>query len=377
MLRTESFKSGKQPRALFLGTTYAGHGPRFESLLQSVEADGRMDATFRRVTGWREGGMIEALRFLPRGLRGRARATVEASAFATLPRPDVLWTSTVELAAPFAWAQLGPLRRPLIVDLDATWGQLETMAPEYDRRPTAKGLRRRFRQLREEAIWPRVSLFTPWSTWAADGLRQAGVDDARIKVIPPGVDLGRWATSRRGPIREKLRLLFVGGDFERKGGDLLLEVMRGPIGDRFELDIVTRSQVAPTAGTRVHRLEPQDPRLIQLYQQADLFLLPSRAECFGIATIEAMASGLPVIVTPVGGSPDIVTEGSEGWFVEPDSLDSLSRRLSEILERPSALRDAGDRARRSAERKFNAAVRNAEILDTMLNLLTATASHPH
>ena len=68
---------------------------------------------------------------------------------------------------------------------------------------------------------------------------------------------------------------------------------------------------------RVHRAEANSPLLRQLYADADLFVMPTRAEAFGIVTVEAMASGLPVIVGDVGGGRSIVDHGKTGWLIPP------------------------------------------------------------
>ncbi|HZS21199.1 MAG TPA: glycosyltransferase, partial [Pseudonocardiaceae bacterium] len=134
---------------------------------------------------------------LPSALRGRLRGLLEAAPFATLPRPDLIWTSALEVAAPYAWAQAGALRRPLVLDLDATGAQLETIAPIYFNRPPRRGVHRAVARSMEYLIWRGTSLFTPWSNWAADGLRRCGIPSERIRVLPPGVDLKLWQPAPR------------------------------------------------------------------------------------------------------------------------------------------------------------------------------------
>lgn len=82
-------------------------------------------------------------------------------------------------------------------------------------------------------------------------------------MIPAGVHLESWAVnlSRAAPVDPPIRLLFVGGDFTRKGGDMLLEFMRSDEAADFELHIVTRHEVESGGRTHVHRFEPNDPGL--------------------------------------------------------------------------------------------------------------------
>ena len=361
--------TGTPARILFLGNEYAGHKTRFANLRASVEQDGRISAQFERITGWREGGTIERLPLLPGGVKGRLRATVEAAPYAALPRPDAVWTSAREELAPFSWVQLARWRRPTVVDLDATDAQLESMAPWYGGRPPKRGVRRLIAREQERLAWHGVSVFTPWSHWAAEGLRAEGIASERIRVIPPGVDLDAWrpAGKPRPTPSEPLRILFVGGDFERKGGGLLLEMMASELGQSFSLDVVTTAPVEPRKGVRVHRAGPNSPELRALFATADLFVLPAFAECFGIAAVEAMASGLPVIMSDVGGARDIVRPGCTGWLIEP-TAGGLASALRAIAEAPDVLRSMGAAGRRVAEERFDGRRNDAAVIDLLLDL---------
>jgi glycosyltransferase involved in cell wall biosynthesis len=353
------------PRVLFLGLAYAGHRTRFDNLRAHTSGDARIRGSYRAVTGWDPRGRIEQLPLLPTALKGRLRATLEASAMAAMPRPDVIWSSVAQVAAPFLWSELGPLRRPRIQDLDCTFDQLEDWAPIYYNRPPHSGWRRRSGQLMERALFRNVTLFTPWSNWAADGLVRLGIPRERIRVLPPGVDLTHWRPMDRSSHSGPLKLLLVGGNFERKGGLLLLDLLRERFAGRCKLDVVTRDEVPAMPGVRVHRTEANSPELLRLYAQADVFVLPTRAECFGIATVEALASGLPAIMSEVGGAADIVDHGSTGWLISP-SADSLGAALEQALADRGRLFEMGNRARAVAEQRFDGARNDATIVDLVL-----------
>lgn len=356
-----------RPRVLFLGSMYAGHATRFLNMEAHTRDDPRIRPTYRRVTGWVDGGALERVPAVPAVLKGRARAAIEAAAFATMPRPDVIWSSAREAVTPYLWAQLGGLRRPLVLDFDWTLEQQEALAPIYFGRPSKRGIRLAVARFQERALWRSVTIFTPWSQWAADSLRRQGIAEGRIRVIPPGVDLEEWRPRRevRRNNRERLRLLFVGGDFARKGGDLLLDVFRARFADRCKLDVVTREVLEPPPGVRLHRAEPNSPLLKELYTQADIFVLPTRAECFGIATVEAMASGLPVIAGDVGGARDIVDDGETGWLIEPTAV-GLTGALEEALRRRERLWTMGRRARLVAETRFDGRTNDGAVVDAVL-----------
>lgn len=363
-----------RPSALFVGVTYAGWKTRQLNLERHVAEDGRLDARYTHVSGWRDGGLLERIPGLPCGLAGRGRATLEARGFAAIPRPDVTWTSALELATPYLWANYGPLRRPLVCETDWTLEQQEFFAREYFRRAPRTGLRRAFSALQERILFDRVTLFTPISRWAADGLRRAGIDDARIHVLHPGLDLERWSVpERRADPSRPLRLLFVGGDFERKGGPELVDVVATRFAHDIELDIVTRDPVEPRANVRVHRAEPNSPLLFEQYAQADLFVLPTRAECFGHVTVEALASGLPAIVSDVGGARDIVDDGVTGWLIEPGAA-GIAAALQRALDARAALPRMGAAGRRVAEERFDGRRNDRVLVDLLMD--QAARRHP-
>jgi L-malate glycosyltransferase len=85
---------------------------------------------------------------------------------------------------------------------------------------------------------------------------------------------------------------------------------------------------------------------------ADLFLLPSDLESFGLAALEAMACEVPVIATNVGGVPEVVTHGEDGYLVEPREVESAAKYAIEILSREDRGRSMGQQARVNARKRF-------------------------
>jgi glycosyltransferase involved in cell wall biosynthesis len=186
-------------------------------------------------------------------------------------------------------------------------------------------------------------------------VRDYGIPEERTAVVPPGVDLAAWQVPHRPERRGVPRLLFVGGDFARKGGRLLLEVFRERLFGRAELDVVTREAVAEEPGVRVHRgLSAGSEALQRLYREADAFVLPTLADCHSIASLEAMASGLPVVTTRVGANPEIVEEGETGFLVEAGDAGALARALTALVDDAGRARAMGQRGRQRAERLFDA-----------------------
>jgi glycosyltransferase involved in cell wall biosynthesis len=86
--------------------------------------------------------------------------------------------------------------------------------------------------------------------------------------------------------------------------------------------------------------------------QADLFLLPSQLESFGLAALEAMACEVPVIATNVGGVPEVVEHGVDGYLVEPGDVKLAGKYAIDLLSRADRGREVGQLARVHAKKKF-------------------------
>ncbi|MCS6923441.1 MAG: glycosyltransferase, partial [Fimbriimonadales bacterium] len=84
-------------------------------------------------------------------------------------------------------------------------------------------------------------------------------------------------------------------------------------------------------------------------QETNAFILPSRAEGLPMAMLEAMAYGKALIVSPVGGIPEFVTDGQEGILVPPDDIEAISRAIARLAENPDLRRQMGLAARKRVE----------------------------
>lgn len=249
-------------------------------------------------------------------------------------------------------------RVPVVISTDGTPINMDTMAEAYGHRPDAEGgAVDRLKQAVYRWVFRRAAALTTWSRWVKDSL----VDDYRVpaekvEVIPPGVDLDVWRPNRSGAVSGRTpRLLFVGGDFARKGGDVLLEALRAGLSERCEVDVVTGTKgVESTDRVRVHQgLTPADPALRRLFDQADVFVLPTRADFSPMAVVEAMAAGLPIVTTRVGAIPEQVVDGETGLLTRPGDAVDLARALAALLDDPERLRAYGAAGRSRAERHYD------------------------
>jgi len=92
----------------------------------------------------------------------------------------------------------------------------------------------------------------------------------------------------------------------------------------------------------------------RLLGDAVLYALPSYNEGLPVSVLEAMAAGLPILGTPVGGIPEALTDGVEGFLVEPGDVPALADRLERLLGDPKLARRMGEAARRKVEAAFSA-----------------------
>jgi glycosyltransferase involved in cell wall biosynthesis len=173
-----------------------------------------------------------------------------------------------------------------------------------------------------------------------------GVARERISVVEPGTDRG--TAVRKTGETGTVALLAVGAVVPRKGYDLLIAALaqlkhlpwRLTIaGDRTRDAQTTREVEAAIDRFGVaDRIEMpgsvSDERLSSLYTGADLFVLPSRFEGYGMAYAEALAHGLPVVATNTGAIPDTVWADA-GVLVPPDNVQALTAALARLIEQPA------------------------------------------
>jgi len=240
-----------------------------------------------------------------------------------------------------AWASLRRMRTgPAIVSIDAT----ERQASDEMTSPLARATYRA-NISHDRLVFTAASAVTATSHWAArDLVATCPACAAKVHVMPYPVRADgfeqSWATARAERARRpgaRVRVLFIGGDFPRKGGPLLIDAWRAAgFGERAQLDLVTDWPIGADsvpAGVRVRRgVEPYTPRWFELWRDADVFVMPTRREAFGMVFQEAAVAAVPAIGTRINAIPELVEDGTTGLLVRPDNCRDLAGALSTLID---------------------------------------------
>ncbi|MGV0982099.1 MAG: glycosyltransferase [Polynucleobacter sp.] len=194
----------------------------------------------------------------------------------------------------------------------------------------------------------------------------------RIINIPPLHPFSQWP-------KGLIRLLYVGRLDRQKGFDVLLTATN-LLGANFFLKIAGDAVIDSTPidcsyASNIQRLGwVSQIDLAALYSSADILIVPSRWEGFGLVALEAMKYGLPVVASKVGGLPEIIDDGVTGILVDPNSPESLRLAILRILS--FDLKIMGDAGRERVAEHFDIARLHHDILNVYKALLSQSAINP-
>lgn len=274
--------------------------------------------------------------------------------------PDIVFAPAGSI---FAWGV--PDGVPLVYASDATFRLADNYHPNC--RNLSHAAREAMERLERNTI-ARADLLIYPSEWAAESsIRDYGANPARVHVIPWGANLENppdrnsvlLGCRKPGPCR----LLFIGVNWEEKGADIAIETL-AELKDRgVEAELVICGCTPPKPVTQdgltiIPYLDKnnreQRNRLFQLYSEADFFLLPTRADCYGIVFCEAAAHGVPSIAPATGGVPCAIRDGETGVLVPPNATKSdYAAVIAEIFASPERLARLRQSSRDAFEVRLN------------------------
>lgn len=204
-------------------------------------------------------------------------------------------------------------------------------------------------------------------------LAEYGLGAAQVVIVPNGVDTRKYrppSPEEKAAARHKLNLppglffLYVGRLAPEKRLDLFLEefgrALKEAPADAYavlvgkgELEPMLR-EVALASGLQGRvRIVAPTPEIQALYRAADVFVLPSISEGLSNALLEAMACGLAVLASRVGGTPEAVADGAAGYLFDPQDVATLRARIVQFLKNPGLAERMGKRAREDVLARFD------------------------
>jgi glycosyltransferase involved in cell wall biosynthesis len=150
-------------------------------------------------------------------------------------------------------------------------------------------------------------------------------------------------------------ILFVGREFDRKGGDVLMAAFAEvrAVVPNAALHIVGNGAVHSAPGVEAHGRVQDRRRLRGFYEKARVFCLPSRYEPYGLVLTEAMAHGVPCVGTRVQSIPEILDHGRAGTLVSPGDPKELADALVALLTDDSLAHQLGSAGRLRVEEELN------------------------
>jgi len=259
---------------------------------------------------------------------------------------DIVFSPTSPGSQPIAYLETD---KPVVIWTDSTFYGVLDFYPEWMHEKLSNKLINDGLKNEEQAL-KRSDLIIFKSEWAAQTARDVyGVDPSKLLVVPggpgfdydiSGSDVKKWIYHRS---RKKCKLVFIGGNWERKGGAIAYEVVKRlnqngvdaeliVIGCKPEID--SRDDHMITAMGNVDKNNRNgSSRFQRIMREAHFFIMPSRAEAMGISNIEANAFGLPAISTDVGGVTSVIRNGVNGKaFHLDDDVDQYCNFIADHFD---------------------------------------------
>jgi len=206
---------------------------------------------------------------------------------------------------------------------------------------------------RERAAYSHAAAIASFSERAAASLREDyGIAASRIAAAGAGANVFPDHVERAD---DGETIVFVGREFERKGGTILLEAFqrlrRRRPGARLYVAGPVERLAMPEGAVQLGAIAYEE--LPALFARSTVFAMPTLREPFGIAFLDAMACGLPCIGTRTEAVPEIVDHGHTGLLVPVGDAPSLTAALDRLLENPTLARAMGERGRQRILSRFN------------------------
>jgi len=196
-------------------------------------------------------------------------------------------------------------------------------------------------QYEKDTIHGAAMIFTMSNHVTQSLIEHYGIPASRILKVNGGCNVP--SIENPDPQRyERQNVLFIGVDWERKGGPELLEAF-GRVRRRHPRATLTILGCRPDVcapGVEVVGFVSQE-QVPYFLARATIYCMPSKREPFGIAYLEALHAGLPVIASNLGATSDFIIDGETGYRVDPNNIDEIEKKMEELIADPEKCRRMG------------------------------------
>jgi len=228
----------------------------------------------------------------------------------------------------------------------------------------------------------RYSKIDAWLTplhWLAEQVKtRTRYPAGKIHIVPKGIELEKFIHKKHSKQKARdmlslssdARILGIIGRIEQgKGQHFLIEAVNHLNSLDCHVELLITGEPTKNEGTEyldyLHKLigeynlndkvhfRPFTDDVETFYCSIDIFTLASRAETYGTVTIEAMASGLPIIATNTGGTPEILKNGELGLLYPPGDIEAFSKNVIDLLDNPTKMIELGERAKKEAIERYS------------------------
>jgi glycosyltransferase involved in cell wall biosynthesis len=209
------------------------------------------------------------------------------------------------------------------------------------------------------------------SRFVARQLASTGVPNAKIALRAYGVDLQTFTPAGAGAVQDRRRLLclYVGQMSHRKGVRVLIDAARRLRDQPVDFQLVGHVVSPEVLDSLPENVRWQAPavqtRVSELMRTADLFVLPSVEDAFGLVVAEAMACALPVIASDHAGASELITDGRDGMVASAGDVRALAAAIERLVESPDLRAEIGTSARRRVEQESGWSQYGEQVLDVV------------
>lgn len=228
---------------------------------------------------------------------------------------------------------------------------------------------------------PNCKAVIVWSNWAREGYIKDGVERTKIHVLPPPFVPPFHTKKKREHDSDGSRtILFIGRDYVRKEGDIVFQVFSNlkKSYDRLRLVYVGKvqdrtilKQLREDKHVAQYDYVSKDFLHNEILPNADMFLLPTRSEAYGMSIIEAMSNGIPPVTSRISAIPETVEDGRSGYLCTEGDVDFFTKKCAALLDDQDTRDEMGENAKRVIEEKLSPTKIGDELYEIYSNVLNS------